>query len=1114
MISSNAIFQECIFRNIRSISSFVIFSKSFAKFNNCQFKNNEILGNYGAIYLAQSQGLLQNCTFENNKANGREGKGGVISALYYSILTVVKCFFKSNKAKYLGGAIYLYKAILLINGTTFSYNTAEYGGAIFAQIRSNVEVMDCFLKGNVARIEGGAIALILSGGSLFGKNNTFENNSAAVSKYATGGAMFIMGQATVILSWCCFTKNKAVYAGGSITHNAHWLYLESTKFEDNSAVGTKDARDGALYLLSNSVTFHCCHFRGNKASFSGGAIHVIGKNISITNTTLDSNSAVNLKYGSGGAISTRKLVEMTISSCHFKGNKAVLYGGAICLSGKRLHVKNSTFTENIGASAEAQGGALFAVTQSHVEVSYSSFKHNMAQKAGGAISHLKGNLSIKKSSFQTLSYPHGKYYFGGEIIHSSDHLILKDVSMQDMDKQNTHNSLLVHLGEFKDTKISRIRVTCSRGKNILTSSPKESFPAFRDSMIFVTVDCNSCPPHSYSISAGMMGPKMANQTHVRCYNCPFGGNCTNGQIKAADDFWGYSAKMSSNEIRFSTCPFGYCCFGSQCKHYNSCGTGRESTLCGRCRKGLTENIITPNCIKPEECRHIWLSYVLFFGGIAYVLLLFYLKEVASVFITFLIPKQMFLSIRYAVMKKSLFCHVDEDYRNVTSRNLKVPLLSDDTHCELAGYGEMDVRPIDTNEFPEPGYPNKADGSLFPGLLKVIIFFYQASVLFKVYSKGTSHVLTQIIQEVIATLFNVRIDGLFFQDISWCPFHNLNPVPKLLFKTSFILYLFFILLAIFLIFKTSELLKGYDEHTSEAFSSRLFSCALRILLISYATITVTCFNLLSCVDLGPFGKVLFIDGSIHCYNWWQLIVIAVVCIWIASYPIAIYVTSWLLHRNRISTRWFLVSLLLPFAVIIYWIYVPITCRKDNTAAVQLQAKKLLNKNTNEILDVLEGPFRKYHGTGIDNSFRLPWESILIGRRFMLIFVKAFVTNVVIRLYLMQIFSILFLVHHIYVKPFSSNLLNSLETVSLITLIIICGLNMLPAYVYTNPLTISSFTQRFIEIFRNAETVLMLAFPFVIGCCVVIRGLIRILECIIWIFKNCVKLIRLCCKRKTL
>ena len=136
-------------------------------------------------------------------------------------------------------------------------------------------------------------------------------------------------------------------------------------------------------------------------------------------------------------------------------------------NGRQLFIKNTIFVQNMVISVASQGGALYMAHRSQAEICKSSFKRNVAQWAGGAISHLEGgSLSINDSLFQTLPHTHGPNYFGGEIIHSSGKLILEGVSIYDMDRANGRVSLVIHTGKSMDIKVRSIQVACFQGKDI------------------------------------------------------------------------------------------------------------------------------------------------------------------------------------------------------------------------------------------------------------------------------------------------------------------------------------------------------------------------------------------------------------------------------------------------------------------------------------------------------------------------------------------------------------------------------------------------------------------------------------------------------------------------
>ena len=73
------------------------------------------------------------------------------------------------------------------------------------------------------------------------------------------------------------------------------------------------------------------------------------------------------------------------------------------------------------------------------------------------------------------------------------------------------------------------------------------------------------------------------------------------------------------------------------------------------------------------------------------------------------------------------------------------------------------------------------------------------------------------------------------------------------------------------------------------------------------------------------------------------------------------------------------------------------------STELRDQNELSESAQEMLNLLEGPFRSFHRTESNSICRLSWESTLIARRFVLILIKTFVSDTLIRLYLMLFFS---------------------------------------------------------------------------------------------------------------
>ncbi len=92
-----------------------------------------------------------------------------------------------------------------------------------------------------------------------------------------------------------------------------------------------------------------------------------------------------------------------------------------------------------------------------------------------------------------------------------------------------------------------------------------------------------------------------------CYPCPVGATCDK-TLQSLPNYWGF--KNKSDFVWMVRCPDEYCCPNHQtCEGIQSCGPGREGTLCGKCHSNLTESIFSPQCVSTTECNSILVAFL-------------------------------------------------------------------------------------------------------------------------------------------------------------------------------------------------------------------------------------------------------------------------------------------------------------------------------------------------------------------------------------------------------------------------------------------------------------------------------------------------------------------------
>ena len=232
--------------------------------------------------------LISNVTFRSHQ------RGSIAIEATKSALTVNNCSFGGFSV----GAMHVTnQSSLVISGTIFTENTANCGGAIFANHSSltlNGSVMNEFMH-NTALLQGGAIFCNHSLITMIGLN-VFENNSAEwgtiglfsgeitnsgnvqflsnVVKY--GGALYLsnsialLGGEEMIFRNNIASEGGAIYSkeGSDVTINTGYLYCFNNTVSDSG--GAIFANTSVLTLGESLGQYH--NFSYNKAHKIGGAI--------------------------------------------------------------------------------------------------------------------------------------------------------------------------------------------------------------------------------------------------------------------------------------------------------------------------------------------------------------------------------------------------------------------------------------------------------------------------------------------------------------------------------------------------------------------------------------------------------------------------------------------------------------------------------------------------------------------------------------------------------------------------------------------------------------------------------------------------------------------------
>lgn len=138
----------------------------------------------------------------------------------------------------------------------------------------------------------------------------------------------------------------------------------------------------------------------------------------------------------------------------------------------------------------------------------------------------------------------------------------------------------------------------------------------------------------------------------------------------------------------------------------------------------------------------------------------------------------------------------------------------------------------------------------------------------------------------------------------------------------------------------------------------------------------------------------------------------------------------------------------------------------------------------------------------------WESVLIGRRLVLLSLHSFIADPMLRLLCLDFACMAIFVHHLCKKPYRDTKANACESISLVSLVIIATFSLAEASLVSEGVEVSGPTERVLLVFDWIELALLAVAPTCLGVLVflaVLSQTLRLFFLVIMFFR--VQLIRL-------
>ncbi len=362
---------------------YVFYKASVEVYGDALFEENHSEGKGGAIYLTTAGSLVNlNATEENYPVFSKNTAGGNGGAIYVNDAELKANYasFTENKSadsSYGGGALYFTGGKGTLSNVTFENNasTVKNGGAICAYSESNVELENAIFRGNSAANNGGAIYVNKS--ELKVNGATFTENESSGVEYG-GGALYFTGSKGT-LSEVTFENNSSnsMNGGAICAYSNSTLEIEVATFNGNTA---KES-GGAVCLNKSEMTATTLLFSGNVATSNGGAIYSKNSTITVDTMTCENNTAK-----SGGAVYTVAdgiTTKMTVEQMTLRGNSASGNGGALYLYTDSQNEIGTLIAVGNTSAGNYGGGVIYASGASTLKITSVNATNNEATNKGG-----------------------------------------------------------------------------------------------------------------------------------------------------------------------------------------------------------------------------------------------------------------------------------------------------------------------------------------------------------------------------------------------------------------------------------------------------------------------------------------------------------------------------------------------------------------------------------------------------------------------------------------------------------------------------------------------------------------------------------------------------------
>ena len=338
------------------------------------------------------------------------------------------------------------------------------------------------------------------------------------------------------------------------------------------------------------------------------------------------------------------------------------------------------------------------------------------------------------------------------------------------------------------------------------------------------------------------------------------------------------------------------------------------------------------------------------------------------------------------------------------------------------------------------------------------FYFQDASLIHItplYLKHDVHIIT-VVKQIVGGIFKFQLNVLQFAS-KVCIFPNLYPVSKIGLKLLFIPLVFGFIFSLFVLAAVFQKYKIPPTKLWKTIQMQTPVALMLAILFSFQKLAVSLFSLINCVSFED-KLVLFLDGNVECYSLWQCFVILVLVFSLLPLTLFICFLSVYMKSQQISGNIFLLGCLFPIPVGIYIVF---KARKVSASVSPI------TDTESKIFSLLQGPYKEMVLSFTYGKISVCYSGVLLLRRLILIVIYCFSPNIVVKMLLFLLLSMVSLISDLIVKPCKEKRANVSVVVSDSAMVVVVIINLMKAnniaaeYSPVGPILRISETLQFIE-----------------------------------------------------